>query len=191
MRNELARTERWAALAHRLPAVLDGSDRPRDASEAIDFAYLAHARLSFAGAARLFAAAFRLQPRLADDLSSAHRYNAACSAAIAAAGRSRDEPLPAAGRSEERRAALEWLRADIAARAAVVSNGQPAEKTQLLQVLEHYRVDSDLAAVRSPRAVAELPAPEREDWRALWAEVDSLIKSLKSDPGAASASPSR
>ena len=192
MRHELARTDRWAALASRLPGVLRGADQPRDAAEALEFAYLAHERLEFAGAARLFALAFRLEPRLADDLGQAHRYNAACCAVLAAAGRSRGEPHPAAAAAaESRRIALEWLRGDLAARSAVLRDGQAADKAQLLQALGHWKVDADLAGVRSAEALGRLPEPERRGWQALWAEVDSLIGSLKTDPGGAPSPPSR
>jgi tetratricopeptide (TPR) repeat protein len=192
MRLELARTERWAGMAPRLPGVLGGADRPRDAAEALEFADLARGRLEFAGAARLFAMAFRLEPRLADDLGQANRYNAACCAVLAAAGRSRGEPHPAAtAAAESRRTALEWLRLDLAARSVVLRDGQAAEKAQLLQALGYWKADPDLADVRSADALGRLPEPEGRGWRALWAEVDSLIDSLKTGPGGAPSPPSR
>ena len=136
--------------------------------------------------------AFRLEPRLADDLIQANRYNAACCAVLAAAGRSRGEPHPAASAAaESRRTALEWLRLDLAARAAVLRDGQAAEKAQLLQALGYWKADTDLADVRSAEALGRLPEPERRGWRALWAEVDSLIDSLKTDPGGSPSPPSR
>ena len=152
VRNELARTTRWSALAPRLAGVLQGSDHPRDAAEALEFAYLAHARLEFAGAARLFALAFRVEPRLADDLYAANRYNAACCAALAARGRDPGEPR-ATGR------ALEWLRADLTARSGVVRGGQDADRAQLRQALGHWKVDPELAGLRDPRPLPRSPSP--------------------------------
>ena len=120
-------------MARTIPAT-----RPRS----LEFAYLAHARLEFAGAARLFALAFRLEPRLADDLYAANRYNAACCAALAATG-------PAGRRGEPaRQAALEWLRDDLAARSGVIRGGQEADRAQLRQALGHWKVEP--GAGRSP-----------------------------------------
>jgi hypothetical protein len=44
----------------------------------------------YAAAARFFDEAFAAQSSLADDLSSQHRYNAACAAALAGCGQGKD-----------------------------------------------------------------------------------------------------
>ena len=132
---------------------------------------------------RLFAVAFRLEPRLADDLNQGHRYNAACCAVLAAAGRSRGEPHPApADATRSRRLALGWLRDDLAARSRMLRDGQASDKAQLLQALGHWKVDTELIDVRSAGALDRFPEPERREWQALWAEVDSLIASMKDAP---------
>jgi serine/threonine-protein kinase len=180
LRRELDRTARWAALAPRLAGVLRGSDRPGDAAEVVEFAYLAHARLDFVAAAQLFGRAFRLEPRLAEDWNEAHLYNAACCAAMAACGRGRGESRLAAPEIvEARQASLGWLRADLAARSRLPREAEAAEKGQLLQVLGHWKVDPELAGLRDAEALAGLPEPERRGWLALWGEVDALIGSLK------------
>ncbi len=192
MRQELARTERRAALASRLAGVLGGAEQPAGAVEALEFAYMAHERLEYAGAARLFALAFRLEPRLADDLNQGHRYNAACCAVLAAAGRSRGEPHPApADVTRSRRLALGWLRDDLAARSRMLRDGQASDKAQLLQALGHWKVNTELIDVRSAGALDRFPEPERREWQALWAEVDSLIASMKDAPAGSPAPPSR
>ena len=45
-------------------------------------------------AARFYEEAFAAQPKLADDLGAAHRYNAACAAALAGCGQSKDAGKP-------------------------------------------------------------------------------------------------
>jgi len=44
------------------------------------------------------------------------------------------------------------------------------------QKMQHWQADTDLAGVRDPDALAKLPAPERESWRKLWADVEALRK---------------
>ena len=44
-----------------------------------------------------------------------------------------------------------------------------------MQILIHWRADSDLAGVRDAGALAKLPESERVAWRSLWAEVDALL----------------
>ncbi len=177
IRQELARTERRAALAPRLGAVLRGDVRTADAAETLEFAYLAHDQQRFAGASRLFDRAFEIQPGLAGDRTASNCYNAACSAALAAAGHGRDEPpLDEAAASRLRHRAFEHLKRDLAAWSEVFRHGQPSERGQLQQTLAHWKVDPDLAGIRAPDALAQLPQPERNDWQALWAEVDALLR---------------
>jgi hypothetical protein len=42
--------------------------------------------------------------------------------------------------------------------------------------LRHWQDDSDLAGVRDPAALKNLPAEEREAWNNLWADVLDLLK---------------
>src|SRR5205814_89708 len=66
------------------------------------------------GSARFYAEAFAAQPALADDLKVGHRYNAACYAALAAAGMGEDTArLDDKEKSRLRKQALDWLRADL------------------------------------------------------------------------------
>src|SRR5206468_551412 len=78
-------------------------------------------------AARLFANAFAKDPKLADDLHAHHRYNAACYAALTGGGPGKDtEGLDDKERARWRQQALDWLRADLAAYAKELKNGQSA-----------------------------------------------------------------
>jgi hypothetical protein len=67
-----------------------------------------------AAAARLYADAFAAAPKLAADLNQQHRYNAACSAALAAAGQGEDaQRLPDKVVGMFRRWAFRWLSDDL------------------------------------------------------------------------------
>src|SRR4029453_8969566 len=92
------------------------------------------------------------------DLAQSHRYNAACSAALAAAPGEADA-------AEWRGRSLEWLRADLAAREKAA--------TGLADALEHWKKDPDFASVRD--RLGDLPEPERDAWRGLWAPVDLAL----------------
>ena len=41
--------------------------------------------------------------------------------------------------------------------------------------MQHWQKDADLASVRAD-ALAKLPEAERDGWRKLWADVDTLRK---------------
>jgi hypothetical protein len=75
--------------------------------------------------------------------------------------------------------ALQWLRADLAARSHLPGDAQDSERRQLLQVLDHWKVDPELARLREPAALAGLAEPDRSPWLAFWREVDALVASLK------------
>ena len=137
----------------------------------------------YAGAARLWAEALAADPKLADDRQAQHRYNAACAAALAAAGRGEDDPKPDdAARARLRPQALAWLQAEFAAWAKVLDSGDPKARPLVRQTLRHWQVDPDLAGVRDAKALEALPEAERADWRALWAEVDRLLKDAGTAP---------
>ena len=83
---QLGRCERLIALQDRLSAVLQGNDKPADASEAFEFAELCGILGQPAAAARLYAEGLDASPRLADDLHAEHRYRAACAATLVGCG---------------------------------------------------------------------------------------------------------
>jgi hypothetical protein len=71
---------------------------------------------------------------------------------------------------------LSWLGADLALRAQQVQSDKPPDRQAAQQALRHWQKDSDLAAVRDPKALAKLPAAERQEWTKFWAEVADLLK---------------
>jgi serine/threonine-protein kinase len=178
----------WLVAAEeRLPAILNGEAQPANADERIALAKLCqgHKRL-YADAARFYAAAFAAEPKLADDLQGGNRYNAACAAALAAAGKGEDTAkLTDPERAKLRQQALTWLQAELAAWTRLAEKDPPQARTAGQQTLRHWQQDPDLAGVRG-EALARLPAAERNTWRKLWADVDALLKQVASaNPGPA------
>ncbi len=172
----LAEAERMASLAPRLPALLKGEDRPKDVAERLDIAQLCYETKRFAAAARFLAEAMAADPGLGDDRRAAHRYNAACAAALAGSGQGADDPKPdEAARPGLRGQALDWLKAERVAWAKVLDAGGPQARPLVQETLQYWRADSDLAGVCDAGALAKLPESERVAWRSFWAEVDALL----------------
>jgi tetratricopeptide (TPR) repeat protein len=169
-------TERMAALEGQLPAFLKGEFQPRDTAERLGLIGVCHAKKLHHAATGLFAAAFAADPKLADDLKSAHRYNAACSAALAAAGQGEDAAKLEQQKTRLRKQALDWLRADLALRTKQLGSGQPADRAAVQQKLRHWQQDTDLAGIRDTAMLAKLPAEERAACKKLWADVAALLK---------------
>jgi tetratricopeptide (TPR) repeat protein len=175
--SELRDAERLVELDGKLPALLAGAARPADAAEQIELAYLCYWKRLYASSARFYADAFASRPPLADDLEHSHRYNAACSAALAGCGRGEQ-----AGRVDEdsrapaRRQALGWLNDDLAAYARRLDGGKSEDRALVDNWIRHWRKDADLAGVRDADALGQLPEAERADWQKLWQDVDALRK---------------
>jgi serine/threonine protein kinase len=81
-----------------------------------------------------------------------------------------------AARARFRQEARALLRAEVAAQAQRLSNANPAEAASARQVLEAFLDLPVLAGVRDPAALADLPEPERQEWQALWQEVEGLLR---------------
>src|SRR5262249_22787383 len=123
----------------------------------------------YATSVRLYAEAFANNAKLAEDLQQRPRYNAACCAALAAAGKGEDARLlPDKVSFRLRQQALDWLRADLAAYAKMAGGHDAAAKQLVWQRLMHWWQDDDLVSVREAKALAQLPEPERQAWRQLW-----------------------
>jgi tetratricopeptide (TPR) repeat protein len=134
-------------------------------------------RQIWAASARLYAAAFAMDAKLAEDVSKGHRYNAACHAALAGCGQGSDaDKLAAAERARLREQALDWLRADLGAWAKQLDDAKPQERKALQDQLKHWQDDTDLAGIRDEAALARLPAEEQKAFAQLWADVAELLK---------------
>jgi tetratricopeptide (TPR) repeat protein len=174
---QLQQCERLAALDEKLPAVLRGEAEPADAAERLALGQLCgQHKQRHAAAARFYSDAFAADTQFAADLQQQHRYNAACSAALASAGHAEDaKNLPDKARHMLRRQALGWLRADLALYAKQAAGNDPMMKAAVRQRLGHWRQDADLASVRDPEGLTRLPAVERQDWQKLWQDVTALL----------------
>jgi serine/threonine protein kinase/tetratricopeptide (TPR) repeat protein len=168
--------ERMAALEGRLQAVLRGDDKPRDAAEGLVFADLAYRTRRCGPSVRLYAEAFGADPKLAEDMSAGNRYNAACAAALASAGKGDGRPpLDQKAMAQLRKQAVAWLRADLTFWTKHAGSGPPQAKALVAQTLFHWKQDADLVGLRGEPAAKALPVDEHEACRALWAEVDALL----------------
>ena len=173
---ELNATEQQASLAARVSAVLAGRIKAADADDTLGFARFCHGEKLYGASARFWAEAFQRQPELAQDVEAAHRYNAACAAALAGCGQGGDDPpLVEAARARWRQQAIDWLEADLAAWSKRLKEGPPQTRPSLSKALEHWKADPDLAGLRDPRSLDKLPGDERDACRALWKEVDALL----------------
>ncbi len=118
---------------------------------------------------RGFAGLARRRVSLAADLNQQHRYNAAYSAALAAAGQGEDARLlPDKVVTMFRRWALGWLRDHLTAYSRLAGQNNAAMKQTIQQRLSHWR--------RDPQALDRLADNERAAWQALWHDVDELAK---------------
>ena len=168
--------QRLVELDGREQAVLRGETQPADAAERNECAQLCYYKRHYLAAARLWAAAFTADPRLADDLVTGHRDDAACAAALAAAGHSADaRRLDGKGQLRWRQQALEWLRADLTVNARLLASRKPEDRRAVRQRLWRWRREQGLAGLRDPAAVAKLPANEREACKHFWEDVEALL----------------
>jgi serine/threonine-protein kinase len=176
---QLQQCERLLALDKKLLAVLQGELSPANAGEAVALAWMCQQpyKKCYVASARLYTDAFASEPKVAADLNHQHRYNAARSAALAAAGQGEDARwLPDKVVCMFRRWALGWLRDDLTTYTKLAQQNNPAAKEIIQQQLTDWRSDPDLASVREPAAVDRLPDNERAAWQALWRDVDELAK---------------
>jgi eukaryotic-like serine/threonine-protein kinase len=169
-------SERLVELDRKLAAIRRGDAAPAGAEERIELARFCAITRHYATAARFCEEAFAARPGLAEDPWANNRYNAACMAVLASAGRGADAAsLDGPRRLRWRQKALEWLRADLA-RMGKDLERQPAQGRVVVRVaLPNWQADPSLAAVRDESALAKLPEAERKAWRQLWADVAALL----------------
>ena len=165
------RREAEAMIVPDLAALLAGKRRPADNDERLIVLGACRSQDRTAAAARAFAEAFDADPTLADNTRFDLRYKAACAAASAGCGLGVDgAELDDSERTRWRKQALSWLLADLKARQI-----QP-EGSELHNTLLRWQASTDLAQVRQPDCLNQLPADERESWTAFWDEVARLVQ---------------
>jgi serine/threonine-protein kinase len=172
----LQRCQRYMALDARLPRILKGAEKPQSAAEQIEFADLCRLKKLCTAAARLYAAAFAAEPKLAQDVPNGVRYNAACAAAQAACAQGKDPDKPDdKERARWRRQARDWLRQDLAWWGKALDNGNAQTRALVRERMQSWQTDSHLAPLREPSALEALSPEERKDCLALWQEVAALL----------------
>jgi tetratricopeptide (TPR) repeat protein/tRNA A-37 threonylcarbamoyl transferase component Bud32 len=183
-RNNLRETETMRQALPRLPDIVAGRAEPENPAEGCTFADLCARPFQrrFAAAARLYQRAFVADPKLADDLRAFHRYNAACYAARSARGDGVDAPASPGERAALRAQSLAWLRADLALHKKQAASSNPTERQETAAKLAHWLGDSDLTEVRPGKQPLALPAAERAEWEALWADVQATCAVAQTPP---------
>jgi serine/threonine-protein kinase len=176
LEGQLLRCQYLRALEGRLPAVVQGADKP-PTGDCLDLAELCLIKTHFATAAHLYARGLAGTPHLAEDLGAGRRFNAARAAALAGCSHGDD----VAGLSEPERAgmrkqALDWLRLDLAAWASKVDGGTEVDRIQARKTLAPWRDDPGLVGLRDAGALERLPPDERQECQALWQEVADLLR---------------
>ncbi len=157
----------------RLAAIVRGNEKLGDPGETLAFAAYCYKTKQYATFAKLFAAALEADPKLARDMDSPNRYNAASAATLAASGSGGDKERPDDRlKVHWRKQAREWLAAELAAWERESLSTAPEPRAQAIENLKKWKADPALASIRGEAAYSALPAAEREAWNRLWQQVE-------------------
>ncbi len=163
--DKIEQAERLAGLVARLPALVKGDDRPRDNAERLALAQWCYDRKLFSAATRFWGDALVADPKVGDDRVVQNRYNAACAAALAAAGAGKGEPpLDEPAKTSLRRQALDWLKAELAAWTKIVDR-DPKSRNQAVLAVKHWKDDADLVSVREAASLRGCPTTSARSGR--------------------------
>ncbi|WP_169976690.1 tetratricopeptide repeat protein [Tautonia rosea] len=166
---------RFLELDKQLPSILRGDCEPE--SSWLDVARLCSRKSLHAASARSYRIAFDRSPGMAENVFNHHRYNAACTALLCASGTSNDTPPPTSEeRAELRQWAIDWLLADLEAWRQGLSDDPETYRDRLMPMLNHWKVDPDLASIRGEEALSSLSHDLQATCQKLWFEVDSLLR---------------
>ncbi len=166
---------RLIEIGDRLPAMLKGEVPPRDNADRLILSVVCYDRSLYVGAIRFWIQALANDPKLADDRIARRRFHAACTAVMAGLGKGADSSsADESARAELRRKARAWLREELVAVAKLMEDGTSAHRATVVATLKDWKYDPRLYGVLDPASLAKLPEPERQDWLALWSEVDAL-----------------
>ncbi len=181
--------EQWLELARRkvelnaqLADVLDGSLLPANDTEKIEYAGLCYYRKLYSEHVRLAKEAFQASPRLAKDPSTPHRYNAACSAALASGGGGTGKHLDDAQRAASCEQAYQWLQQELDMIDEQLERGPVAQRSVLATTLRHWQRAPDLAAIRDTPWIERLPKARRSSLEILWNKVETICVAAESTP---------
>jgi serine/threonine protein kinase/Flp pilus assembly protein TadD len=165
-----AGAEKQALFEAKLNKFLRGEMKSADPAELVALAEFCRNEELYAAAVRLYREAF------ATGLVNAHSeigYHFACAAALAGCGEGTDgAALEAGERARLRGEALSWLRGELPGYwRSLASNPE-----KIRGWVRGWQQDSAFAGVRGDEALAKLPEAERQEWQALWQEVEESGK---------------
>lgn len=176
----LAKAERLVSAQANLDRFLKNEYAPGSTDERLALASLCVTRRLYRTAVRLYSDAFAADPRVAEDLNSGNRYNAACCAAQGGAGQGPEATaLDDGEKARLRKQARDWLRADLTAIVARSKEAQNPTARRAFSTLQHWQGDPDLAGIRDEATLRTLPAAESQECRQLWEEVEKVQVSLE------------
>jgi hypothetical protein len=176
----ILRREAESLILPNLPAFLNGTYQPQDNDERLALLGMCEFKELRAAEAGLLAAAFAVDPKLAEDLNAGLCYRAACAAAVAGCGDGADgAALSEPQRARWRQQARAWLRADLAAWVKRLGSDKPTDRGEVQKAMARWLEDPDLAGLRDPHALNRLSPAERQEWRALWQKVAEVDKSFQ------------
>jgi tetratricopeptide (TPR) repeat protein len=163
-----------------LPDVLAGRVEPKAPIEAWWCAFIGiqHFQRRYADAVRLYDRAIAVEPGFA----AWHGYEFAVAAALAARGDGVDAPADPDARAALRAKALAWLRLDLVRHRRLADSSLVATRQATAGGLTHWLRDPDLSALRPGLARSGMPAGERAQWDALWADVKATIAMARQSP---------
>jgi len=111
---------------------------------------------------------------------------------LRAAELARVESQTKAAEERKRRRITAALEASVLVTASVIDGGwaylarqraarlPQQARAAVMQTLQRWKADTDLAGIREESALAKLPEDERKACRALWAEVEVVLKKAQS-----------
>ncbi len=165
------------ALDKRLAAVMSGKETTKDAAESLRLAYRASETGRKAVSARLFAEAFSSDPSLVENRQFHHRYNAACAAALAASGKSNDDPpVDVPAHTNLRQQSLAWLESELATWTKRLEAGSNESKDAVAKTMDLWKSDAELSSIRDLKELAKLSDEQRDAFNKFWSNVDQLLE---------------
>jgi serine/threonine-protein kinase len=175
----LRNAEELAEVERSLRKIQRNEAQPRNGKESLQLAKLCDRKRLYAVGARMYAAAFSMQPNLVEDPMSGHRFRAAVLATLAASGQGEDGgKLADPERAGLRKQAHEWLTADRGLWDKLAEKGEPRTVEHVWVRMGVWQRDPSLVSLRNPDGVNKLPAEEQPMWKQFWAEVIALEKRL-------------
>ena len=133
----------------------------------LGFAQLCYEKKLHGASARLWAEAFQAQPKLADDMKVQQPLQRRLRRGAGRLGQGKDDPpLDEAAKARWRKQAIDWLKADLAAWSKILEAARTQARQSIVQTLQHWKADTDLAGLRDAAALAKLPEDEQKACRA-------------------------